>query len=77
MPKATLDYAFVSQARCLPGQNKTVYYDTTISGFTLECRASGGRTYYLRYRDPSDRLKQIKIGGFNDVTIAQARKKAQ
>jgi len=77
MPKAYLDHAFVQQARCLPGKRKTDYYDTLITGFILECREGGGKTYHLKYHNQSGRQKQCKIGGFMDVPNAQARKKAQ
>lgn len=43
----------------------------------LECRCTGGKTYYLRYVDQTGGQKQHKIGGFNDVAFAAARKKAQ
>ena len=44
MPKAKLDHAFVTTARCKPGQSKTDYYDETVTGFVLECRSTGGKT---------------------------------
>ena len=77
MPKAKLDHAFVANAQCEPGKAKTDWYDTTTTGFVLECRSSGGRTYYLRYQDQGGRQKQHKIGGFEDITFAQAKKAAQ
>ncbi len=77
MPKAHLDHAFVTAAVCKPGQNKTDYYDLTVTGFVLECRRSGGRTYYLRYADAAGRQKQYKIGRVEDVTFAAAKKQAQ
>jgi len=77
MPIATLDYAFVSTAQCEPGKKKTDWYDTTITGFVLECRSSGGRTYALRYQDQAGRQIQHKIGRYEDITIAMARKAAQ
>lgn len=77
MPKAKLDYAFVSTAECEPGKKKTDWYDDTIAGFVLECRSSGGRTYYLRYQDQGGRQKQHKIGRYEDVTFAVAKKAAQ
>lgn len=77
MPKAKLDHAFVTTAECKPGQNKTDYYDLTVTGFVLECRSSGGRTYYLRYADAAGRQKQHKIGRVEDVTFAAAKKAAQ
>ena len=75
MPKAKLDHAFVSTAQCQPGKAKTDWYDTTVTGFVLECRSSGGRTYYLRY-DSAGRQKQYKIGRFEDVSFAAAKKRA-
>jgi integrase len=76
MPKAKLDYAFVATAECEPGKTKTDWYDETITGFVLECRASGGRTYYLRYQDQGGRQKQFKIGRYQDVRFADAKKRA-
>ena len=77
MPKAHLDHAFVTTARCKPGQSKTDYYDLTVTGFVLECRKSGGKTYYLRYPDAAGRQKQFKIGRVEDVSFAPAKKQAQ
>lgn len=77
MPKAKLDYAFVSTAECEPGKNKTDWYDEAVTGFVLECRASGGKTYYLRYQDQGGRQKQHKIGRWEDVPFAKAKKEAQ
>lgn len=76
MPKAKLDYAFAATAQCEPGKKKTDWYDTTITGFVLECRSSGGRTYYLRYESQSGRQKQHKIGRYEDISFTVARKVA-
>jgi hypothetical protein len=43
----------------------------------LECRCTGGKTYYLRYQDQGGRQRQIKIARVEDVTFAAALKKAQ
>jgi len=77
MPKAELDYAFAATAQCQPGRAKTDYYDKTVTGFVLECRSSGGKTYALRYLDVAGRQKQYKIGRYEDVTFAAAKKAAQ
>ncbi len=77
MPKAKLEFAFVANAQCEPGKKKTDWYDTDVTGFVLECRSSGGRTYYLRYPDAAGRQAQIKIAAYQDVTFAAAKKKAQ
>ncbi|WFL76150.1 tyrosine-type recombinase/integrase [Altererythrobacter arenosus] len=77
MPKRKLDAAFCQTATCQYGKKKTDYWDTETTGFVFEVRASGGKTYYLRYIDPNQRQRQVKIGRFEDITFAQARKAAQ
>lgn len=76
MPKAHLTAAFVANAGCEVGKNKTDWYDQTVTGFVLECRSSGGKTYYLRYPDRAGRQKQFKIGRFEDLSFAAAKKRA-
>jgi integrase len=76
MPKIKLDNSSALLARCEEGRKKTDYYDEIVTGFVLECRSTGGKTYYLRY-DQDGRQKQHKIGRFEDVTFATAKKAAQ
>lgn len=77
MPKAKLDATLCLVATCPGHKNKEVFWDTAITGFTLEVRPNGGKTYYLRYWDEGGRQRQIKVGGYSDLTFDQARKKAQ
>ena len=77
MPKAHLSHDFIRRVTAEPTGQKTVYYCEEITGFIVEVRQNGSATYALRYRDPRGKLRQIKIGGVNDITFAQARKKAQ
>lgn len=77
MPKAHLTQAFVANAGCEVGKKKSDHYDLSIRGFVLEVRCTGGKTYYLRYVDQAGTQKQYKIGGYNDITFAAAKKKAQ
>lgn len=77
MPKTKLDAAKCLAATCKRGSKKTDYWDTVTTGFLLEVRASGGKTYALRYVDGQKRQRQIKIGGFDDITFAQAQKIAK
>jgi integrase len=77
MPKRKLDAAFVQLAYCPEGKKKLDYWDTTISGFVLECRASGRKTYALRYTDEAGVQRQHKIGRFENITFDQARKAAR
>lgn len=78
MPKAKLDHTFCLLAQCEEGKKKTDWYDTgSVTGFVLECRASGGKTYYLRYQDAHREQQQLKIGRYEDITFATAKKAAQ
>lgn len=77
MPKAKLDAAFCLIAQCDAGKRKVDYWDTITSGFVLEVRSTGGKTYYLRYFDQGQRQRQHKIGGHGDISFDQARKAAK
>lgn len=76
MATAKLDATFCLTAHCPPGRNKIDYRDTHIAGFTLEVRASGGKTYCLKYTDKRGTQRQHKIGRYGDITFEQARKEA-
>lgn len=75
MPVVEFDPHFVRTAQPLPGKRKTDYYSKHDPGLILETRASGGATWYQRYRDPHGRLKAFKIGSAADVTLSEARKR--
>ena len=77
MPIVNLDSAFCAGAECRRGKKKTDYWDKELKGFVLETRPSGGKTFYLRYVEENGRQRQIKIGGWQDITFAAAKKKAQ
>lgn len=77
MPICKLDAGFCLAAKCPSGKKKENYYDTSITGFVLEVRASGGKTYVLRYQDANGRQRQIKIGAFNSISFGQAKAKAR
>jgi hypothetical protein len=77
MPKAKLDSSFCLTAQCEPGKKKTDYYDTAITGLVLEVRASGGRTFWLRYSRGPKEQKAIKIAVYGDLSVDKVRKEAQ
>lgn len=77
MPNANLDAHFVRTAICPDGKSKVDYYDTAITGFILEVRASGGKTFHLRYRDPHGKQRQHKIGDSKSISFDKARQAAQ
>ena len=74
MPRVKLDSAFCAAAECQSGKKKTDYWDKDGSGFVLETRATGGKTYYLRYIEANGRQRQLKIGRWQDITFAAAKK---
>ncbi|MCK8457895.1 site-specific integrase [Sphingomonas faeni] len=77
MPKAHLTHAFALNAQCEAGRSRSDWYDESVTGFVLECRSTGGKTYYLRYPDAAGRQKQHKIGRYEDISFATAKKAAQ
>lgn len=76
MPTVQLSSQFVATAACPSDKRKIDYYDTLVTGFILEVRATGSATYYLRYRDAHDRQCQFKIGDTNSVPFERARQAA-
>ena len=77
MPKIQLSASVALAAVCEPGKRKTDYWDTITTGFVLEVRSSGGKTYALRYIDGAGTQRQHKIGAYSDITFDQARKEAK
>src|SRR5664280_1819368 len=77
MPIVRLSPAFVRNANCPANHMKIDYFDTTMRGFMLEVRASGGKTYYQRYTDERGRERQYKVGPADGLTVRQAKRKAK
>ncbi|WP_160730737.1 site-specific integrase [Pontixanthobacter luteolus] len=77
MTKVTLSAAKCADATCQYGKKKTDYWDKIVPGFVLEVRASGGKTYYLRYIDPHGKQRQLKIGKYEAITFGAAKVKAR
>ena len=76
MPLADLDAAFVRSV-AIPTAGKVDYYSKEITGFILEVRSTGGKTYYVRYRDPHGKQRQHKIGDSQSVSYDRARQAAE
>lgn len=76
MPNVNLDAMFVRNAVC-PEKGKIDYYDNSITGFILEVRSSGGKTYHVRYRDPHGKQRQHKIGDAKSISFDKARTAAE
>ena len=79
MPKITLSNAVIKTLQCPAGKRKIEYCDTQLPGFYIEARSTNPRegTYYLRYKNVRGKTQHVKIAKTTEVTLAQARKKAQ
>jgi hypothetical protein len=77
MAKIHLSTRFVKEATCPQGKRKIEYFDTASKSLSLEVRESGGKTYYRRYRNARGRIRQIKLGGEQDLSLADARKMSE
>ncbi|WP_319586761.1 site-specific integrase [uncultured Desulfobulbus sp.] len=77
MPKLALNAQFVNSITCPPGKSKENYYDVAVTGFILEVRASGGKTYALRYKDQHGRQIQHKIGDAQSISFDKAKNAAK
>ena len=77
MAKAQLTPKFVRDVACPAGKKRLDFFDADLSGFLLEVRESGGKTYHVRYRNPRGVVKQIKVGSAKVLKVEEARKQAQ
>lgn len=68
-----LDQKRVQTVTCPEGKSKCDIRDSNCKGLLLEMRASGGKTYYLRYTDDRGRPKQLRIGDATVLSLSQAR----
>lgn len=76
MPTKKLTRQFVQHERCPAKKAKISYSDTKVRGLVLEIRASQGKTYYCRYRDPYGDQKTLRIGDATAIDLDVARQKA-
>jgi len=73
VPKLLLTPSNVDSTQCPNNAKKIDLFDTKTRGLLLEIRASGGRTYYLRYRDSRGITRQLRLANEKDVSLSQAR----
>ena len=74
MPTVNLRPQVVKDALCPKGMRKCDLFDSNCKGLMLEIRATGGKTYYLRYQDARGRTRQLRLALEKDVSLHQARK---
>jgi len=73
MPVETLTKNLVKDSICPSGKHKVDIHDSGCKGLLLEVRATGGKTYYFRYRDDRSKVRQMRIGAEDTLTLKQAR----
>jgi integrase len=70
-----LTQSFVETSACPTGRRKADYTDRCAKGLMLEVRATGGKTYYVRYTNERGKQRMYRLGDAAFLTLAQARKK--
>lgn len=77
MGKAVITSAALRALPSLPtGVAKSRLFDSRLHGFIAEQRQTT-ITFYLRYKDPRGRDREVRLGRLGDVTAEQARKRAE
>ena len=79
MPRINLTQSFCNKPTApLNGKRKIEHCDTQIPGLLLEVRdTSPVGTYYLRYRNSSNKTAYSKLGTALEITLKEARQKGQ
>jgi len=60
------------EALPVPAAGRSMYHDTATPGLTLRVSAAGSKVFYL-YRWADGKPVKVKLGGFPDLTVEQAR----
>ena len=77
MSSLALNKSAILSAICPAGKQKIDISDTVIPGLILEVRSTGGKTFYVRYRDQRGRQRQCSIGDANCINVTEARHAAK
>ena len=71
-----LTETIVASATCPVGKPDVVLFDSVLPGFGLRVTAGGARTFVLQYKALGKR-RRVTIGRYGELTLAQARRKAE
>lgn len=77
MAKLALNKEVIQSATCPMGKLKVDIPDGTTPGLILEVRSTGGKTFYIRYRDKRGSQRQHSIGDANCINLNDARQAAK
>ena len=64
----------IDKLKCDSPSGRQFWRDIQCRGLVIEARASGGKTYYLSYRDVHGKQRLFKLANAADITPQQARK---
>ena len=73
MPKVNITNTFAKKVKRPSDKKKEVYSDIQDTGFILEVRATGTKTFYFRYNEQG-KTKQKKLASTDTISAEQARK---
>ena len=74
MPKVKFTTEFLKKVKPPTDKSKEQYFDTDLTGFMIEVKNTGSKTYYYRYRENTSQ-KMIKLGSTTELTLQQAKEK--
>ena len=74
--KTNLTQPFVKRIECEQDKSKQEFYDNEIKGFSLEVRANGTKTYFLRTKGADGKRVAKKLGDAKVISVKDARAKA-
>ena len=79
MPVIQLTQSLINNLKVPAGKAKIEIRNKLLPGFLVEISATSlqGGTYYLRYKDQNGKQRAHRIGRTSDLTLADAKKKAQ
>ena len=74
MPKLRFTTDSIKQLKPPTDKAKVQYFDSELTGFMLEVKNTGSKTYYYRYRVNTSQ-KMIRIGTTTELNFQQAKEK--
>ena len=69
--------ADIAKLTCPPGRKSIQHpVDPQVPGLLIEIRHTGGKTYFLRYRDADNATRYHKIARSMDLSLSAVKKEA-
>jgi hypothetical protein len=76
MSVLALSSELVKTLTCPSLKRKLTIFDSACKNLVIEVHASGRKTYYFRYRDARNIVRQPKLCDANDLSLKQVRQLA-